>query len=209
MDDARLPIHDTNAREFLKSLEVLECIICLQPYGGDRPPITLPKCHHLFHYHCIEKWTLTANTTHNQCPACRSVMFEDEDPLLEDAYRTLLDSRSRQLEEELERLERFVFAARSGHHQDSSSFDDHDALNEPRTQSTADSAGPLTRSQTSLLAARTTTSGHDYSSIALSDQTPVPSEATPRRVEYLELSNNSTLRGEENSVEAVRGDLGL
>jgi len=79
MDDAHLPISDANALEFLKSLEVLQCIICLEQYGGVHPPITLPNCHHLFHYHCIERWISTANNTHNQCPTCRAVMFEDED----------------------------------------------------------------------------------------------------------------------------------
>ncbi|KAH5416686.1 hypothetical protein HBI46_123590 [Parastagonospora nodorum] len=139
MDNTHLPINDTNACRFLEGLEVLECVICLQPYGVDRPPITLPTCHHLFHYHCIKQWISTANTTHNQCPTCRAVMFEDEDPPLEDADRISLEFRHGRLEEELERLERFVFAARLGRLQNSSSFDAHDALNSVRTQSTADS----------------------------------------------------------------------
>ncbi|KAL2926189.1 RING-H2 finger protein ATL32 [Bienertia sinuspersici] len=46
----------------------LECAVCLSPYQEEDILRLLPKCDHLFHLYCVDRW-LTANTT---CPICRA-----------------------------------------------------------------------------------------------------------------------------------------
>jgi hypothetical protein len=92
-----------------------------------------------------------------------------------------LEARHGELQEELRRLERFVFGARMRNHQNPSSFDAHDASNSIRTQSTADSVGLQPRSNQQSQAGNTLASNY------------VSSEVMPRRVEYPELPDNSSL----------------
>lgn len=49
-----------------------ECPICLGDFIEGEKMRILPKCKHLFHVKCIDKWLLS----HSSCPICRQQLFE-------------------------------------------------------------------------------------------------------------------------------------
>ncbi|XP_021840489.2 E3 ubiquitin-protein ligase ATL15-like [Spinacia oleracea] len=49
-------------------MEPLECAVCLSPYEEEETLRLLPKCDHVFHLLCVDRW-LAAHTT---CPICRA-----------------------------------------------------------------------------------------------------------------------------------------
>ncbi|KAJ8436817.1 hypothetical protein Cgig2_032045 [Carnegiea gigantea] len=46
----------------------LECAVCLSVFEEDETLRLLPKCDHVFHVECVEKWLATRST----CPYCRA-----------------------------------------------------------------------------------------------------------------------------------------
>ena len=48
-----------------------ECAVCLEPLEGNNWR-RLPKCKHIFHRKCLEKWFETNTHTTNRCPLCRT-----------------------------------------------------------------------------------------------------------------------------------------
>ncbi|GJR36041.1 RING-H2 finger protein ATL74 [Tanacetum coccineum] len=49
-----------------------DCPICLGDFIEGEKMRILPKCKHLFHVKCIDKWLLS----HPSCPICRQLLFE-------------------------------------------------------------------------------------------------------------------------------------
>ncbi|KAK1437016.1 hypothetical protein QVD17_02801 [Tagetes erecta] len=49
-----------------------DCPICLGEFREGEKMRILPKCKHLFHVKCIDKWLLS----HSSCPICRQLLFE-------------------------------------------------------------------------------------------------------------------------------------
>lgn len=49
-----------------------DCPICLGEFREGENMRILPKCKHLFHVKCIDKWLLS----HSSCPICRQLLFE-------------------------------------------------------------------------------------------------------------------------------------
>jgi len=48
------------------------CSICLVEYEGEDAVSKLRTCGHVFHFNCIEQWTLRNQFS---CPLCRSFLF--------------------------------------------------------------------------------------------------------------------------------------
>ncbi|XP_059649954.1 RING-H2 finger protein ATL18-like [Cornus florida] len=55
-----------------KEEEDVVCSICLVEYEKEDVVSQLPKCGHLFHMACIERWL---DRNHFTCPLCRSLFF--------------------------------------------------------------------------------------------------------------------------------------
>ncbi|KAJ0765378.1 putative transcription factor C2H2 family [Helianthus annuus] len=51
---------------------VTDCPICLGEFSEGEKMRILPKCKHLFHVKCIDKWLML----HSSCPICRQLLFE-------------------------------------------------------------------------------------------------------------------------------------
>ncbi|KAL7230361.1 hypothetical protein ACSBR2_008783 [Camellia fascicularis] len=49
-----------------------ECVICLSEFTSGEQVRVLPKCHHGFHVHCIDKWL----NSHSSCPTCRHCLID-------------------------------------------------------------------------------------------------------------------------------------
>ncbi|KAD4584284.1 hypothetical protein R6Q59_036815 [Mikania micrantha] len=49
-----------------------DCPICLGEFSEGEKMRILPKCNHLFHVKCIDKWLMS----HSSCPICRQLLFE-------------------------------------------------------------------------------------------------------------------------------------
>ncbi len=48
-------------------LQVTSCSICLEDFGKGQRVRELPKCGHVYHAHCVDRWL----RMHNACPLCR------------------------------------------------------------------------------------------------------------------------------------------
>uniref|UniRef100_A0A803KPD1 RING-type E3 ubiquitin transferase n=1 Tax=Chenopodium quinoa TaxID=63459 RepID=A0A803KPD1_CHEQI len=46
----------------------VECAVCLSPYEEEEMLRLLPKCDHLFHLQCVDRWL----ASHTTCPICRA-----------------------------------------------------------------------------------------------------------------------------------------
>ncbi|KAM0951154.1 putative transcription factor C2H2 family [Dioscorea sansibarensis] len=51
-----------------KTMEKLECVICLGEFKDGQEGRRLPKCNHKFHLSCVDKWLFS----HSTCPICRA-----------------------------------------------------------------------------------------------------------------------------------------
>ncbi|CAN0858358.1 E3 ubiquitin-protein ligase ATL6 [Linum grandiflorum] len=70
----------SDVRELIRNKmlrETVGCAICLSDYiQGERLLLRiLPKCDHVFHLKCIDRWL----TFHVTCPVCRAVLTADSD----------------------------------------------------------------------------------------------------------------------------------
>lgn len=64
---------ESNLQSSQPSSELESCAICLEEYvNGDRVRV-LPRCKHMFHKSCIEKWLQVPSL---QCPICRDRILE-------------------------------------------------------------------------------------------------------------------------------------
>ena len=54
-------------------LQQCDCYICFDPYKPKELKRVLPKCGHVFHKKCIDKWLKHKSS----CPECRSELLED------------------------------------------------------------------------------------------------------------------------------------
>ncbi len=48
-------------------VQVTSCSICLEDFGKGQRVRELPKCGHVYHSHCVDRWL----RMHNACPLCR------------------------------------------------------------------------------------------------------------------------------------------
>ena len=51
----------------ISMLQVTTCSICLEDFGKGQRVRELPKCGHVYHAHCVDRWL----RMHNACPLCR------------------------------------------------------------------------------------------------------------------------------------------
>ncbi|KAE9601315.1 hypothetical protein Lal_00024005 [Lupinus albus] len=65
------PIVTYSAEMNLPSLDT-ECVICLSEFANDDKVRLLPKCNHVFHVPCIDKWL----SSHSSCPKCRQFLID-------------------------------------------------------------------------------------------------------------------------------------
>ncbi|KAF2850179.1 hypothetical protein T440DRAFT_364567, partial [Plenodomus tracheiphilus IPT5] len=77
----------SNAQTFLGTLDEVECCICEEAFSDTHAPMITPTCHHIFGSHCLRAWVLSENRSHNRCPLCRTVLFDDGLPLVEEDAR--------------------------------------------------------------------------------------------------------------------------
>ncbi|KAG2679310.1 hypothetical protein I3843_11G046500 [Carya illinoinensis] len=61
----KLPFHAI--LEEIKGAQNICCTICLQDTEVGEIVRTLPRCHHIFHLKCVDKWLIK----HGSCPVCR------------------------------------------------------------------------------------------------------------------------------------------
>jgi len=64
--------------EFLKSLDPLQCSLCLEPYDAQHVPVEI-ACGHVFGDYCIANVAESETQNNNRCPLCRCKLFEQED----------------------------------------------------------------------------------------------------------------------------------
>ncbi|KAE9614791.1 hypothetical protein Lal_00036079 [Lupinus albus] len=64
----KLPFEQYNTSKMLKLYNKISCSICLQDFEDGELVNILPKCGHLFHLECIEKWLIQQGS----CPMCRT-----------------------------------------------------------------------------------------------------------------------------------------
>ncbi|KAH1263718.1 hypothetical protein AAZX31_02G273900 [Glycine max] len=68
----KLPFQPFNSRKMLKSYNMSCCSICFQDFEDGELVRILPKCDHLFHLECIDKWLVQQGS----CPMCRTYVPE-------------------------------------------------------------------------------------------------------------------------------------
>lgn len=61
----KLPCH--MILEEIKAAQSICCTICLQDIEVGETARTLPRCHHVFHLKCVDRWLIK----HGSCPVCR------------------------------------------------------------------------------------------------------------------------------------------
>ncbi|OIW04230.1 hypothetical protein TanjilG_00790 [Lupinus angustifolius] len=64
----KLPFQQFKSCKMMKLNNKLSCSICLQDYEDGELVRKLPKCGHLFHLECIDKWLIQQGS----CPMCRT-----------------------------------------------------------------------------------------------------------------------------------------
>lgn len=52
-----------------------ECALCYEDFCKDRPPVPLDNCRHVFCQECLDKWVASNNDQRNNCPTCRTPLF--------------------------------------------------------------------------------------------------------------------------------------
>jgi Ring finger domain len=56
------------------------CSICMESYSSDSLTRLLPRCHHMFHKHCIDQWFTNGNVFYaelgHRCPNCRQLLYD-------------------------------------------------------------------------------------------------------------------------------------
>ncbi|KAF8399520.1 hypothetical protein HHK36_015386 [Tetracentron sinense] len=62
---AKLPFHVITDEN--KARQCICCTICLQDMEVGETVRSLPRCHHIFHLTCVDKWLIG----HGSCPVCR------------------------------------------------------------------------------------------------------------------------------------------
>ncbi|KAK7300076.1 hypothetical protein RJT34_10908 [Clitoria ternatea] len=67
----KLPFQQFNSSKMLKSYNVSCCSICFQDFEDGELVRVLPKCDHLFHLECIDKWLVQQGS----CPMCRAYVL--------------------------------------------------------------------------------------------------------------------------------------
>ncbi|KAK7320380.1 hypothetical protein VNO77_29799 [Canavalia gladiata] len=64
----KLPFQQFNSTKMLKLYNITCCSICFQDFEEGELVRILPKCGHLFHLKCIDKWLVQQGS----CPTCRN-----------------------------------------------------------------------------------------------------------------------------------------
>ncbi|KAI9115622.1 hypothetical protein K1719_013291 [Acacia pycnantha] len=68
-----LPLHQFNSTNMRTLYNESCCSICFQEFEDGDVIRVLPKCDHVFHFHCIDKWLIQQGS----CPMCRTYVLED------------------------------------------------------------------------------------------------------------------------------------
>ncbi len=66
-----------SAYNFISGLDAVDCSICTEPFGTHHPPVVVPGCRHIFGLECLAEWVFSTNLSHNRCPICRRLMFDN------------------------------------------------------------------------------------------------------------------------------------
>ncbi|KAE9606354.1 hypothetical protein Lal_00013645 [Lupinus albus] len=69
-----LPFQEYNSNKLFKLYSKISCSICLQDFEDGELVRILPKCGHLFHVECIDKWLIRQGS----CPMCRTYVPNDD-----------------------------------------------------------------------------------------------------------------------------------
>ncbi|XP_004491399.1 NEP1-interacting protein 1-like [Cicer arietinum] len=64
----KLPFHKFNSNKMMKLYRESCCSICFQDFEDGELVRILPKCCHIFHLECIDKWLIQQGS----CPMCRA-----------------------------------------------------------------------------------------------------------------------------------------
>ncbi|OIW16350.1 hypothetical protein TanjilG_19066 [Lupinus angustifolius] len=64
----KLPFEQYNSSKMMKLHNKISCTICLQDFEDGELVNILPKCGHIFHLECIDKWLIQQWS----CPMCRT-----------------------------------------------------------------------------------------------------------------------------------------
>ncbi|OIW02873.1 hypothetical protein TanjilG_29649 [Lupinus angustifolius] len=67
-----LPSEEYNSSKMLKLYDKISCSICLQDFEDGEMVRILPKCGHIFHLECIDKWLIRQES----CPMCRTCVLD-------------------------------------------------------------------------------------------------------------------------------------
>ncbi|KAL2942155.1 RING-H2 finger protein ATL11 [Bienertia sinuspersici] len=68
---------DTDTDTHTKTMMNSECVVCLGAFEDNDMLRLLPKCSHVFHQDCIDKWL----QSHSTCPLCRANLLPAAYPL--------------------------------------------------------------------------------------------------------------------------------
>ncbi|XP_054819917.1 NEP1-interacting protein 2-like isoform X2 [Prosopis cineraria] len=68
-----LPLNQFNSTKVLALYNESFCSICFQEFEDEDVVRKLPKCDHIFHFHCVDKWLIQQGS----CPMCRTFVLED------------------------------------------------------------------------------------------------------------------------------------
>ncbi|XP_057439814.1 NEP1-interacting protein 1-like [Lotus japonicus] len=68
----KLPFHRFNSNKIMKLCNKSCCSICFQDFEDEELVRILPKCGHIFHLECIDKWLVQQGS----CPMCRTFVSD-------------------------------------------------------------------------------------------------------------------------------------